>query len=183
MPEHIEYRLVRSKRRSIALHITDDAVLCVRAPHKVSREIIDDFINKKIKWVKKHLNMARAHMEAACAARQEAQPIDHYKKQAKQFIPARVGELSSLTGLSYKGIKITSARKRFGSCSLTNKLTFSWRLLLAPEEVLDYVIIHELAHTAEKNHSKRFWSKVRELMPDYRSAHTWLKQNGASLNI
>ena len=183
MPQDIEYQLIRSKRRSIALRITDDAVLRVRAPYKAPRETIDDFIRKKIKWVTKHLTTARAHKETVLAVRQAAKPAEHYKKQARQNIPERVGELSTLTGLPFKAVKITSARKRYGSCSSSNKLTFSWRLLLAPEKVLDYVIIHELAHTVEKNHSKRFWGKVSELMPDYKPAHIWLKRNGASLNI
>ena len=183
MRENLKYQLILSKRRSIALQITDDAALKVRAPYKVSRKTIDDFIDKKIRWIEKHLAKARQLKQIASVNKRNAHPISYYKKQAKQLIPARAVELSCLTGLAYKGIKITSARKRFGSCSSINKLTFSWRLLLAPENVLDYVIIHELAHTVEKNHSRRFWGKMAELMPDYGPAHVWLKQNGAVLNI
>ena len=183
MHEVIEYQLIRSKRRSIALLITDDAILRVRAPYKVSRELIEDFIRKKTAWIERHLKKAREQKQIVCAKRQSAHPVRYYKKQARQVIPLRVKELSCLTGLGYKGIKITSARKRFGSCSPINSLTFSWRLLLAPGKVLDYVIIHELAHTVEKNHSRRFWGKIEELMPDYKFSHVWLKENGAGLNI
>ena len=175
--------MIFSKRRSISLQITDDAELRVRAPFKTSPKVIEEFIKKKMKWIERHLKKAEELKLKTLVNRQNAHPVRYYKRQAKLSIPARAGELSSLTGLAYKGIKITSARKRFGSCSSSDMLTFSWRLLLAPANVLDYVIIHELAHTIEKNHSRRFWCNIAQLMPDYKTAHAWLRDNGAALNI
>ena len=183
MISNIEYQLSFSKRRSVALQITDDAELRVRAPFKTPQKVIEDFIIKKMKWIEKHLNRAREHKDRILQIRQNSYPVSYYKKQAKHLIPVRVKALSALTGFAHKGIKLTSGRKRFGSCSSKDCLTFSWRLLLAPENVLDYVIIHELAHTVEKNHSKKFWDKIEVLMPGYKTAHTWLRDNGAALNI
>lgn len=101
-----------------------------------------------------------------------------YRQQASQLIPDRVKFFAELHQLQYEKIKITSARTRWGSCSPKNTLSFSWRLMLTPPEVIDYVIIHELAHTVQHNHSKRFWSLVEKFLPDYKARRKQLRQYG-----
>ena len=101
-----------------------------------------------------------------------------YREQAKQLVPARVELFARQYDLSYKSIGITSARTRWGSCSATGSLSFSWRLILAPLAVVDYVVVHELVHTVVHNHSKRFWQKVGTIMPDYPAHRRWLRDNG-----
>ncbi|MEK6681774.1 MAG: SprT family zinc-dependent metalloprotease [Nitrospirota bacterium] len=103
--------------------------------------------------------------------------IDWYRKQAHQKISERVSWYSSLAGLKYNKINITSAQKRWGSCSYKGNLSFSWRLIMAPLRVIDYVVVHELAHLEEKNHSKQFWKKVKTIFPDYIKCKAWLKEN------
>ncbi|MDI6736762.1 MAG: SprT family zinc-dependent metalloprotease [bacterium] len=103
---------------------------------------------------------------------------DWYRKQAYQKIKERVDWYSKLFGLKYNKFGITNAQKRWGSCSAKNNLHFSLRLIMAPLNVIDYVVIHELAHTKEKNHSKRFWNKVRTMLPDYQESKKWLRKNG-----
>lgn len=104
-----------------------------------------------------------------------------YREQAKRILPERVDFYACQYGFQYKKIGITSARTRWGSCSASGSLNFSWRLILAPVEAVDYVVVHELVHTVVHNHSARFWKKVEEILPDYRERRKWLRKNGQTL--
>jgi predicted metal-dependent hydrolase len=106
-----------------------------------------------------------------------------YKKQARAIIPGRVKRLASQLGLEYQRIRITSARTRWGSCSSRGTLSFTWRLVMAPEVMIDYVIVHELVHLRIPNHSKEFWRQVELIMPDYKGKRLWLKKNAAVLTL
>jgi predicted metal-dependent hydrolase len=109
--------------------------------------------------------------------------LDWYKEQARRKIPDRVQWYAGRNGLEVGRVKITEARKRWGSCGKGSTLNFSWRLILAPLPVLDYVVIHELAHTIERNHARSFWNKVAIMCPGYRSSMQWLKKNEHLLQI
>ncbi len=104
-------------------------------------------------------------------------------KYAKQYIPKRVNVLARLNGLEYGKVSITRAKTRWGSCGYRNNLNFTYKLILCPIEVVDYVIIHELTHILIKNHSKKFWQKVEEIMPEYKSNESWLKKNRAVIDM
>ncbi len=106
-----------------------------------------------------------------------------YKREAKEKIKERVNYYSHRFQLVPEGIKITSARLRWGSCSPDNRLAFSWRIIMASLSVIDYVLIHELVHIREKNHSKRFWSYLQSVFPDYVRHRRWLRENGHLLQI
>jgi predicted metal-dependent hydrolase len=106
-----------------------------------------------------------------------------YRAQAKVILSERVDLYARRHGFEYKKIGITSARTRWGSCSASGSLNFSWRLIMAPLEAVDYVIVHELVHTVYHNHSKQFWGKVRELMPDYTERRKWLRRNATHLTL
>ncbi len=101
-----------------------------------------------------------------------------YRRQARRIIRARVNWFVKTYGFEVAGLRITSARTRWGSCSAKGALSFSWRLILAPMEVVDYVVVHELVHTLHHNHSKRFWKKVEKILPDYKARNRWLSRNG-----
>lgn len=103
--------------------------------------------------------------------------IDWYKKQSYQKIKERVDWYSNLFGLKYNKFGITDAQKRWGSCSAKGNLHFSWRLIMAPLDVIDYVVVHELAHVERKNHSKEFWNRVKIMIPNYQENKRWLKEN------
>lgn len=106
-----------------------------------------------------------------------------YRQQAQQVLSERAAWYAARTGLSYRAVKITAARTRWGSCSRGLTLSFAWRLVMAPMPVLDYVVIHELVHTEEKNHGRAFWTKLRAIMPDYRKQVEWLDVNGHVLRV
>lgn len=106
-----------------------------------------------------------------------------FRKQAKKLIQERVNFYANQYGFQYQGFKITSARTRWGSCSAKGSLNFSWRLIMAPMEQVDYVVAHELVHTIHHNHSERFWKKLKEIMPDFKERKKWLKQHGPLLMV
>lgn len=106
-----------------------------------------------------------------------------YRQEAAEAIGARVQHFSRQIGHHPQGVRITGARTRWGSCSAQNRLCFSWRVMMAPPQVIDYVVLHELMHIREKNHSKRFWNRLEQLSPDYRACRRWLKEHGRALNF
>jgi predicted metal-dependent hydrolase len=106
-----------------------------------------------------------------------------YKKQAKALIPGRVSKLAAQYGFDYQRIRITSARTRWGSCSSRGTLSFTWRLVMAPEDMIDYVIVHELVHLRIPNHSKEFWRQVGLIMPNFKEKRLWLRKNAAVLTL
>ncbi len=101
-----------------------------------------------------------------------------YREQARQILTVRVEFFARQHGFQYKGIRITSARTRWGSCSATGSLSFSWRLIQARLAVVDYVVIHELVHTVFHNHSKQFWHRVGTILPEYQEHRRWLREHG-----
>jgi len=109
--------------------------------------------------------------------------VKWYKTKSLSYIQERVDFYSDKMGLSYKSLRISSAKKRWGSCSGKRNLSFSWRLILAAPEIIDYVVIHELAHLKQHNHAKTFWLYVESILPNYKTPKKWLKENGHLLAI
>ncbi|MBN2323190.1 MAG: M48 family metallopeptidase [Spirochaetes bacterium] len=107
--------------------------------------------------------------------------VEWYKARATEVIQERLLYYADLSGIEYTLFRITSAQKRWGSCNSRGNLHFAWRLVMAPLDVVDYVVVHELAHIVEKNHSARFWHRVECILPDYRTRRAWLKKNGTIL--
>lgn len=106
-----------------------------------------------------------------------------YREKGRVYFEERIRSLAARNGFRFKKFRLSSARTRWGSCSARGTISLNWRLVLAPPEIIDYVIIHELAHTREKNHSRTFWDLVAGQMPDFRQRRRWLKQNGYRLNL
>jgi predicted metal-dependent hydrolase len=109
--------------------------------------------------------------------------ISWYRQQARKIIVERVQLYAKRAGLHFASVGITEAETRWGSCSQDKRLHFNWKLIMAPLEVIDYVIAHELAHLTEMNHSADFWETVRKINPVYRQCRTWLKRYGHTLRV
>ena len=171
----VEYELIRSSRRTLGLEITADLRVVVRAPKRCSMRQIETFVAQHEDWIAKH--MAIQERRAAARAARQVTPEEEVmlRNLAKEYIPRRVAELAPLVGVTPTGVKITSARKRFGSCSGKNSLCFSWRLMQYPSEAIDYVIIHELIHILHHDHSAAFWAAVAQVMPDYKQRQALLR--------
>lgn len=167
------YSVVFSKRRTLGLEITKDLEIIVRAPVRTSKRDIEQMVLKHARWIESHLEKQRKRLDARPELTPEEQAA--LRNHAKTVIPDRVAYYSRLMGLEPTGITITSAEKRFGSCSPKNRLSFSWRLMRYPEAAVDYVVVHELAHIRHKNHSKTFYACIESYMPDYKERKKLLK--------
>ncbi len=106
-----------------------------------------------------------------------------YRQYAKKYLSNRLAELARAFGYKYNSVKINSAKTRWGSCSVRGNINFSWRLVIMPPEMIDYVIVHELVHLEIKDHSRRFYARMSELMSDHKIREKWLKENSAMSNI
>ena len=174
----IPYRIIRSDRRTISLEITPSGGVLVRCPHTLSLQYIDQFVEQKRTWIEKH-RAPRLNRPGAPALTMDE--INALADRALTDIPKRVARFAPVVGVTYGRITIRNQRGRWGSCSGKGNLNFNCLLMLCPEKVRDYVVIHELCHRKEMNHSPRFWALVSQAMPDYETHLAWLKENGAAL--
>ena len=172
-----EYTLIRARRKTLGLQIKDGKVI-VRAPMRLPKATIDAFVIKHESWIVKNLAKERAGQSLPKLTEQE---LGTLAKQAKEVIPARVAYYAALLGVEYGRITIRTQKTRWGSCSAKGNLNFNCLLMLAPPEVLDSVVVHELCHRKHMNHSKAFYDEIARIMPDYKARHAWLKQNGRAL--
>ena len=171
----IEYTLIRSSRRTLGLEITRDCRVVVRAPLRCAQREIDRFVDSRRHWIADKLALQQRRADARAAMEPTPEQEREYRRRAAEILPQRVAHYAPLMGVTPTGVKITSARTRFGSCSGKNSLCFSWRLMLYPAEAVDYVVVHELAHIRHHNHSRDFWAFVESAMPDYRVRQLLLK--------
>lgn len=209
----MEYELVRSRRRTVAIVIRRDGSVEVRAPYRTSKADIARFVRQKESWIAEKSGQMRKiaqarerfvlclgsyvlflgreyplipgeHAELGNSGimvtgrtdeilRKQVEEI--FRNQAKKILSARVRYFSEQLGESPSSIKITGAKTRWGSCSARRSISFSWRLLMAPPEAFDYVVVHELAHLKELNHSPEFWREVARILPDYLDRRETLK--------
>jgi len=168
------YELIRSARRTLALEITRDCRVVVRAPMRLSKKQIDGFVSSHAGWIETHMAIQQKRREDH--PEPTPQEREEYIRRAKEELPGKVAKYSEIMGLYPTGITITGAEKRFGSCSGKNRICFSWRLMSCPEAAIDYVVVHELAHIRHKDHSKAFYACVEEVLPDWRERRKLLKE-------
>jgi len=209
-------KIIRSKRKTIALIISADAMLVVRAPMMTTLKYIKSLVFKKRFWINEKKKQVLKNGVPAknkefvngegflylgetyklkienCEIVKlsdylyfpekylsdgRVKIIEWYKQKALEKITERADWYSQITGWRFKSMSITNAERRWGSCGSSGSINFSWKLIMAPLSVIDYVVVHELAHITEKNHSVRFWNKVKTVLPDYKGRQRWLKEN------
>lgn len=217
-------KLIRSRRRTIGLTVTEDAQVIVRAPLKASMKAIDDFVTRHERWLQKTkqdvlkrfsekprhtfragealmvlgrlrvLTESRAHKKPELAEDLLILPHTHRKprerlveellrQEALKWITPRAAHFAAKTGKPFKRIRITGAQTRWGSCGPDASLHFSWRLFLAPPEIVDYVVAHEVAHLKHRNHGPHFWALVEKLDPAFQKHRRWLVEHGHKLAL
>lgn len=161
------YELIRSRRKTLALEVTRDGRLLVRAPLRCSQARIDAFVGAHAAWIEKHVAIQRER-----AARRPPAPtaaeIEALKARARAELPEKIAYWSEKMGVTPTGFRVTTARKRYGSCSAKNSLCFSCFLMNCPEEAVELVVVHELCHIREKNHGPRFYALLEQYLPDWR---------------
>ena len=174
------FEIIHSKRKTVAIQIKSDGRIVVRAPLRMSRADITRLVEEKSGWIEKHLAQLRRQSGSAEPAFTAAQ-LRQLAEAAQQDLPRRVARFAPLVGVSYGRITIRAQKSRWGSCSTLGNLNFNCLLMLCPEEVRDYVVVHELCHRKEMNHSERFWRELARVLPDYETPRKWLKTNGSGL--
>ena len=215
----MEYKLVRSARRSIALLVNKEGEVRVKAPLKTSVIIIDNFVTSKLAWIEKQLlkvskNLAEIELLqneneifyldgllTLVASPQKLPKIigsklfynEHkdkkiqvqqvLKQQARILLVDLSREYSQLMGVTYNDLRLKDNATNWGSCSSKRNLNFNWRIVMAPLEVVKYLVIHELCHLTHMNHRNTFWNRVAEFDPKWRLHDKWLKENGRLLQI
>ena len=172
----MKYELIRSDRKSIAIQIRSGRVI-VRAPVKMSDADIRKFVSSKQDWIEKHL----AESAPSEAEKLSYDDVKALADRALAYIPPRVAYYAKLVGVSYGRICIRNQKSKWGSCSSKGNLNFNCLLMLMPPEVIDSVIVHELCHRKEMNHSPRFYAEVLRVMPDYYERHKWIKEHGEAI--
>ena len=171
----MDYRLLRSRRKTLAIEITPRGELLVRAPLRLSKKEIEKFLVSRADWIEAHL--ARLPAVTPLTQSEHAALI----RTAKDVLPGKVRFYAERIGVTYGRISVRSQHSRWGSCSAAGNLNFNCLLMLAPEPVQDYVVVHELCHRKEMNHSPRFWTEVESILPGFRMQKKWLKENGSAL--
>lgn len=168
------YTLIRSRRRTLALEITRDCRLLVRAPLRCPEATIREFVTRNQLWIDR--SMAKVRQRAAeSGPPPTAEEIDALKARARAILPGKVAHYGAIMGLCPTGVNVTTAQKRYGSCSGKNSLCFSCYLMRSPDEAIDAVVVHELAHIRYKNHGKSFHALIEQYMPDYKARKKLLK--------
>ena len=168
--------IIRSNRKTITMRITGPDSVEVRAPLGMPQSQIDDFIERHQAWIAKHID--RIPQPASPFTEEEIRALGD---QALQVIPDRVRHYAALIGVRYGRITIRNQKSKWGSCSANGNLNFNCLLMLTPPEVIDSIVVHELCHRKEMNHSKAFWTEVEKIIPDYRQREKWLKEHGPVL--
>lgn len=175
----MEVKIIRSNRKTVSIQVNQDLSITVRAPQRVTQKEIKRILEKNDSWIQKHIEMLREKQtEAEDVKKLTAEEIKTLAEQALKLIPQRVEYFARQVGVTYGRITIRNQKTRWGSCSSKGNLNFNCLLMLAPTEILDYVVVHELCHRKEMNHSKAFWTEVEKVLPDYRQSVQWLKENG-----
>jgi len=181
----IPVKLVKSKRKTWSISIEPDMTLLMKAPLSVSYAYAREILASKEAWIVKkyrELEKARKDMPVSDLTPLQRKALEkRYRQAAREYIPSRVAYYERIIGVTHDSIRIRDQKTRWGSCSAKGNLNFNWRLMLAPPRVLDYVVVHELCHRKEMNHSKAFWNAVETVLPDYKQLKKWLKDNGHSL--
>lgn len=176
---YYDVKIIRSRRKTAAIEINRDAEVILRLPFGATDEYASRLLDEKADWIARHLTQARARVSTSAPFTERE--IRELADKAKQLLPPRVEHFARLIGVSYNRITIRNQTSRWGSCSSKGNLNFNCLLALCPDDVRDYVVVHELCHRRQMNHSPRFWDEVARILPDYQTSRRWLKEEGAGL--
>ncbi|MCI6794761.1 MAG: M48 family metallopeptidase [Lachnospiraceae bacterium] len=174
--------VIKSSRRTMSMEVRPDGSILVRAPFRASAEEIGNFVCSHKSWVEKQrIRIRKRAAEIRLADQNPLSPEDIrlLADQALRELPPRIAAYAGQMGVTYGRVTIRNQKTRWGSCSSKGNLNFNCLLMLTPREVQDYVIVHELSHRKEMNHSPKFWAVVEEVLPDYKKRRKWLRENGS----
>lgn len=184
--QNIKVTVIRSNRKTAAIQINPDLTVTVRVPKRVAERNIERILREKESWIQGHIERMREKKSLLEAQKMDPltkKELQELAQKALEYIPKRVEYFAEMIGVSYGKITIRNQKTRWGSCSSKGNLNFNCLLMLTPPEVIDYVVVHELCHRKEMNHSKAFWREVERVMPDYKKCVLWLKNEGSLIML
>lgn len=182
MKSKYDLNIIKSRRKTISIRINPDCTIEVRCPLYMTKRQVTDFIESRSDWLDKHLAKMREEKESLDKLPLFTQEeIHELADKALAQIPPKVKHFADLVGVDYGRITIRNQKSRWGSCSSQGNLNFNCLLMAMPDEVIDYVVVHELCHRKEMNHSAKFWAEVESVLPDYKERLKWLKENGNAI--
>ena len=172
----MEYQWVRSNRKTTAIQIDENGDVIVRSPYSVSRQRVEKMLLDKQDWIEKHQKeiKERKKNRHIITEQERREGIE----RAKIVFPERIRYYAKIMGVTYGKVTLREQKTRWGSCSSKGNLNFNCLLMLTPPEIIDYVVVHELCHRKEMNHSENFWNEVEKVIPDYKDSLQWLKNEG-----
>ncbi len=174
-------KVIKSKRKTVSLQLTPSEII-MRVPGGMSQRQVREFALRKSAWIEKHQRLISAQQEKLRELPGlTPDELRVLSEKARRIIPEKVSHYAKIIGVSYGKISIRSQRTRWGSCSAKGDLSFNCLLMLAPDEVVDSVVVHELCHRKHMDHSKSFYDEVERAFPEYKRCRGWLKENGALL--
>lgn len=168
-------QIIRSDRKTIAIQITPKGEVIVRCPRRMADADVQTFLEQKRAWIQKQLSQCKPAEPFSQAE------LNRFRQQTRSLVTQLAAHYAPIVGVDYGRITVRAQRTRWGSCSSKGKLNFNCLLALVPAQVADYIVVHELCHRREMNHSPRFWAEVEKVLPDYRSCEQWLKRHGRDL--
>ncbi len=180
MTEKHDYTVIRTSRKTLVMQVKDGKVI-VRSPEWLPDEYIDSFVNRKKDWIEKTLKRQKEYREAARQNKLTKEDVDALADEARRVLPERVAYYAEKMGVTYGRITIRCQRTRWGSCTSKGNLNFNCLLMLAPPEVQDTVVVHELCHRKVMGHSPAFYDEVHKAFPEYDKWYKWLRDNGERL--
>jgi len=200
--------LIRTNRRTLSVQIHPDKGLVIRAPRHLSESRIEKFLKEKESWIKKRLEQGEKQKSkipkysftsgehflylgalTLLPVHTRTKVIEWYKMKAKAHMNERTNELKQILAQKTKAklpattTKIRTYRSRWGTCSRDNVITYNWKIIMAPSEIVDYLVSHELSHILHKNHGRRFYETLALLDPNYKANQKWLRTNSSTLTI
>lgn len=177
-------KIIRSRRKTVGLIIKPDGCLEVRTPMRFPQKEVEKILREKADWIRKQQALVKERYDGVSSAEILTQAeLQQLKQQAAQRIPERVAYYARMIGVTYERITVRCQKSRWGSCSAKGNLNFNCLLMLMPSSVVDYVVVHELCHRKEMNHSAAFWSEVAKVLPNYEAQEKWLKENGNQIML
>ena len=178
----IEYTLIRSRRKTISVEVGEDAKVTVRAPKWMPKRDIKEYVDENSDWIREHQKKAQSrNKKADNRGRITDNELDGLAILAMSEIPEKVRYYADILGVTYGQITVRNQKSLWASCTSKGNLSFNCLLMKTPEHIRDYVIVHELCHRMEMNHSRAFWEHVGSVIPDYKKCRQWLKEEGTIL--
>lgn len=176
----MEYKIIKSKRKSIGIEIKSDLTVIVRAPFFTSERTIKKLVEEKSDWIEKKLKQIEERNKNSLPEFTNSE-LESLRDKTRALITPKAEHFAKILGVSFKKLSVKKQRSVWGSCSAKKNINFNLLLCLCPENVVDYIVVHELCHLKHLNHSKNFWGAVEKILPDYKTAKLWLKTEGNKL--